>query len=100
MNPGECYLNTKTGYEHLIPRMIEYAEKELAKSDQGMKTIEFWAFDHEKQFIEALSKKGYEKVWEGPVNIYPYTNGFVENKLPENSELLTASAVLIPFIQE
>jgi len=89
MNPGECYLNTKPGYKHLIPQMIEYAEKELSKSEQGIRTLEFWALDHEKEFIEALINKGYEKVWEDLINIYPYTKGFAETILPEGYSMIS-----------
>lgn len=93
MDLGECFMNTKFGYEYLKPEMIKYAEKELykpVKTDLGeMKKLIFWVFDYEQQVIETMIKRGYEKKHSEPVKVYKYEKGFPERQLPEGFSLIS-----------
>lgn len=89
MDLGECFLNTKLGYEYLKPSMIEYAEKELFKVVDGKKSLEVCIYEYEPELRELLSQKGYKKAWSQPLTVFKYENGFQERILPEGFSVIS-----------
>lgn len=87
---GTCLLTTKIGYECMKPDMVDYAEKELSKVEDGHKTLEILRIcDCETQLKEVLLKKGYTFEYSEPVTAFKYENGFRERKLPEGFTVIS-----------
>lgn len=89
MDRGECFMLSKLNYEYLKPDLVAYAERELYKKEGGLKKLEVWAFDYEKQVIETLIKRGYKGKHGEPIKIYRYEKGFPEYKLPKGFSMVS-----------
>ena len=83
MELGECFLSVRKGYEHLLPEMLEYSERELSTISEGNRILNVWITDKEKIKSQLLRENGYEKVYTEPVTIFPYEKDFVVADLPE-----------------
>lgn len=89
MDLGECFLQTKLGYEHMKPEMLDYAEKELFKVVDGKKTMDVYLFDYETDLKEELLQRGYTKKYTWVVTAFKYEKGFKEAKLPEGFSIIS-----------
>jgi predicted N-acetyltransferase YhbS len=85
---GECFLNTKLGYDFLHPEMIRYSEKELSSAGEK-RELDFWVMDTAKDLRGILSQNGYRVTHTQPYNIYRYEKGFGDVKLPEGFSFIT-----------
>lgn len=89
MQPGECYLSAHTACADLKIEMLDYAEQELCKEDNGTRSLAAYAFEHEHDLLATLKAKGYQQEWTEPKNVYFYENGFVDCPLPEGFSLIS-----------
>jgi len=89
MDLGECFLSVSEGYDHLLPDMLEYAERELSAISDGKRTLCVWITDKEDGKSQLLQRRGYRRVYSEPVTIFPYEKDFVEVDLPEGYSLIS-----------
>lgn len=89
MDLGECLLITNNSYDYMKPALIDYAEKELCKESDNMKSLEVWTYDYDTQLNETLLQKGYKKKYNTAITIFKYDNGFQERVLPEGFSILS-----------
>ncbi len=89
MDLGECFLNVRDGYDHLLPDMLEYAESELSTTSEEKRNLSVWITDKEDVKSQLLCEKGYEKVYTEPVTIFSFDKDFVEVDLPKGYSLFS-----------
>ena len=89
MDLGECFLSVSEGYEHLLPEMLEYSERELSAISDGKRILSVWITDKEEEKSQLLHRRGYRRVYSEPVTIFPYDKDFVEVDLPEGYSLIS-----------
>lgn len=89
MDLGECFMNTKLGYEYLKPTLLNYAEKELCKVIDGKNKLDVYVYDYEIELREFLIKKGYKNLGPIPLTVFRYEKGFLDRKLPEGFSIIS-----------
>jgi GNAT superfamily N-acetyltransferase len=84
MNIGEALLMTRPELSHLKPMLLDYAEEELAKTEgDGKRSLTVYVFDYEKELLDELKRRGYEKKYAEEITVFDYAKGFRETPLPE-----------------
>lgn len=61
LGDGEAYLSFRTGYEYLFEEMIEHAEQQLAKEENGKHKLTVFANEFNEKLTNVLSERGYMK---------------------------------------
>lgn len=89
MDLGDAFLFAKRGYEFLYEEMLAYAEKEISMIKDEVYISDVWTTDQQKDVMDLLEKRGYEKVHEEAITIYNYDQGFEEIKLPDGFEIVS-----------
>jgi len=88
MHLGEYIPCIKPGYEHLMPEMLDYAERELSKAEGNQRTLDVWIIN-ERDNTQFYLDQGYQPVDSDPILIYPYSNSFPTHPLPEGFSLIS-----------
>ncbi|MCL2718402.1 MAG: GNAT family N-acetyltransferase [Lachnospiraceae bacterium] len=89
MEIGKAHLHTAPEYRHLLPELLDWAERELATEKDGKKLLGVWITNKETTKQDLLNSRGYRLVYEEPVKIFRYENAFVERKLPDGFNLIS-----------
>jgi predicted N-acetyltransferase YhbS len=87
--PGECYLSAHPDYADLKIEMLDYAEQELCRTENGTRKLAAYAFEQESGLLEALKERGYQQEWTESNNVYFYENGFPDCPLPDGFSLIS-----------
>ena len=93
MDIGQAYLHTSPEYQRLLPKLLDWAEKELAVTKDGKQSLGIWITSTEKAKQEMLGERGYRLVHNEPVKIFRYENAFVERRLPDGYHLISGDCV-------
>ena len=88
MDLGESHLHVEEGYEYLLPELLDWAEKELCRPEEGKYVSGIWITDKEPDKREMLKSRGYELVRTDRVTIFDYKKPFPETALPEGFKLI------------
>jgi GNAT superfamily N-acetyltransferase len=88
-NLGYCFVSVNDDYKHLLPEMLESAEEELSKEENGVRSLAVWTTNLEHEKHELLLSKGYKKVEETPIKIFDYKNEFPEVVCPEGFTVIS-----------
>lgn len=88
MDLGECFISVKQGNEDLIPKILSYAETELAVIDGDEVKLGVWVVSTESDKIDILSSRGYKKVYTEPVTMFSYDKELPEAELPEGFSII------------
>ena len=86
---GEALISAAHGYEFLYDEMLTYAEKELAKVENGQHSLEVSANDTQTALRRVLETRGYTPRWSHPILHYDYAKGFLQRELPKGFTLHT-----------
>jgi len=88
--PGEAFIFTANGYEHMKPELLEYAEESLCDIDEnGNKTLKVSACTVEPDFSEHLLSKGYTLDWECDFTVYDYKKGLPKSDPLEGFRIIS-----------
>ena len=93
MNIGTAHLHTRNTHAYLLPELLEWAEREISVTKDGMNSLQVWITDKEPDKQELLKNRGYKLAHKEAVNIFKYTNPFVERQLPVGYGLIDGTAV-------
>jgi len=88
MDLGDAVLSVKNGYDYLKREIIEYAERELSKIEDGKKMIGISALDCETE-NDFYFQNGYSINYTEHILIYDYSKGLPEYHLPEGFRMIT-----------
>lgn len=86
---GECFISVDQMYQKLLTEMLEYAEEELSKVEDGKRILSVWITDKEIDKAELLEQQGYRKVHSEPINIFTYEKDFPKVELPEGFSIIS-----------
>jgi len=68
--------------------MLYWAEKEISISENGKQSLSVWITSAEPEKQHLLTNSGYHFVKKEAVNIFRYTNAFLERQLPEGYKII------------
>ena len=89
MKVGKAHLHTAYEYRHLLPELLNWAEKELSVEKDGKQTLGVCVTNKDVEKRELLSKRGYKVVHKNPEKIFRYENPFVERQLPNGFSIIS-----------
>jgi GNAT superfamily N-acetyltransferase len=92
-NIGKTHLHCKRGYERLLPKMLDWAEKEISLTVDGKTVLEVWITDKEQNKIDLLQSRGYQCVYTERVNVFRYDKPWVERTLPSGFSIIDGTNV-------
>lgn len=92
MELGECLLATKREYKSLLPEMLDYAEKELSKNENGTKTLNVFTTGQDIELRELLLQNSYTLEYCDDIKTFDYKNPFVERTLPNGFSIVSLEA--------
>jgi len=93
MEIGTAHLHTRKSYGFLLPKLLEWAEREISVTKDGKTSLRVWITDKEPEKQDLLKARGYELVHSEPVRIFDYTNEFVERQLPKGYGIIDGTDV-------
>jgi hypothetical protein len=93
MQLGTAQIHAKSGYKHLLPEMLAWAQKEISVEKGGKQTLDVQVTDKEKDKIQLLSDNGYRFIKNYAITIFRYKNSFIERKLPAGFSIIDGSEV-------
>lgn len=93
MEIGKAHLHTSPDYQHLLPDLLDWAERELAVVKDGKPSLGIWITSKEIAKQEMLDKRGYRLVNNEPVKIFRYENPLVERQLPEGYSIISGVGI-------
>ena len=89
MEIGKAHLHTSPEYRHLLPELLDWAEKEIAVTKDGRQSLGVWITSKETAKRELLGERGYKSVYIEPVKIFRYENPFADRRLPDGFSLIS-----------
>ena len=93
MEIGTAHLHTKKSCRYLLPKLLEWAEREISIKRDGKTNLRVWITDKEPEKQELLKNNGYQLVHNEPVTVFRYTNPFVERQLPDGYKIIDGTQV-------
>ena len=93
MQLGTAQLHAREGYQHLLPEMLAWAEKEISVEKDGKRTLSVQITSSEEGKKQLLLDNGYEFASKWPITIFRYTNPFVERELPQGFKIINGHEV-------
>jgi GNAT superfamily N-acetyltransferase len=93
MNIGTAHIHAKNTHTYLLRDMLYWAEKEISISENGKRSLNVWITSEEPEKQHLLTNSGYQFVRNEAINIFRYTNAFVERQLPEGYEIIDGTQV-------
>jgi len=88
MNIGTAHIHAKDTHTYLLRDMLYWAEKEISISENGKRSLNVWITSEEPEKQHLLTNSGYNYVRSEPVNIFRYTNAFIQKQLPEGYKII------------
>jgi hypothetical protein len=85
---GDCSFCVKKGYEYLKQNILEYAENQLSKIENGKYSLEVRVTNIQNEDV-LLQKNGYTLAGSEPITIYSYEKGFVRKTLPKGFGMIS-----------
>lgn len=88
MDLGECLMVTAPKYTHLMPQLLDHAERELSKVDNGKRSLKVMTTD-QQGLNDLLTTRGYAIVYREPIMTFDYAKGFFDRPLPEGFKVIS-----------
>jgi len=93
MEIGTTHIHAKNTHTYLLRDILYWAEKEISISENGKRSLKVWITSEEPEKQHLLLNSGYQFVRKEAVNIFRYTNAFIERQLPEGYRIIDGTQV-------
>jgi len=91
--PGQCHLHVRSGFDHILPQMLDWGELELSTVVDDKRHLGVWIVGSEADKRDLLRQRGYAPIDASDVTIFDYAQGFAESRLPTGFELIDGTNV-------